>query len=115
MILFIDDIHWADSASLALLHYISRTISSSKVLIVVTVRLEEASQDADGRPQPLAETLQLMRREDLFVEIKVPSLDKPEVVKLAELMSGSGPIEEEFVEKLSKDSQGNPLFQQLNM
>ncbi len=109
LILFIDDIHWADSASLALLHYISRTIASSKVLIVVTVRLEEASQDADGRPQPLAETLQLMRREDLFVEIKVPSLDKPEVVKLAELMV-NGPIEEEFVEKLSKDSQGNPLF-----
>ncbi len=109
LILFIDDIHWADSASLALLHYISRTIASSKILIITTARLEEASQDADGRPQPLAETLQLMRREDLFVEIKVPNLDKPEVEELAELMV-NGPIEEEFVEKLSRDSQGNPLF-----
>lgn len=109
LILFIDDIHWADSASLALLHYTSRAIASSKVLIIATVRLEEAIHDADGHPQPLSETLQLMRREDLFTEIKVPNLEKPEVAKLAALMV-NGPIEEEFIEKLSKDSQGNPLF-----
>jgi predicted ATPase len=109
LILFIDDIHWADSASLALLHYISRTISSSKILIIATARLEEAGRDTEGHTQPLAETLQLMRREDLFVEIRVPSLDKPQVEKLAELMV-NGEIEAQFADKLSRESQGNPLF-----
>ena len=109
LILFIDDVHWADSASLALLHYISRTISSAKILIIATARSEEASQDPEGHTQPLAETLQLMRREDLFVEIIVPSLDKQQVEKLAEVMV-NGEIEPEFAERLSRESQGNPLF-----
>ena len=34
LILFIDDLQWADSASLSLLHYISRSISSERILIL---------------------------------------------------------------------------------
>lgn len=109
LVLFLEDVHWADSASLALLHYVSRGISSSKVFVIATVRLEEMSQDSEGRPNPLAETLQLMRREDLYVEVRIPNLQKPEVVRLAELMV-NGPIDPAFVERLSRDSQGNPLF-----
>ncbi len=109
LVLFIDDLHWADSASLALLHYASRAIRPSKILIIGTFRIEEVSQDYEGHPNPLGETLQLMRREDLFAEIKILNLDKPDVEKLAELMV-NGAIEPEFVEKLSRDTQGNPLF-----
>lgn len=34
LILFLDDVHWADSASLALLHYISRSIATERVLVL---------------------------------------------------------------------------------
>ena len=38
IIMFIDDLQWADSASLSLLHYISRYIGAAKVLFLATYR-----------------------------------------------------------------------------
>ena len=40
-IFFLDDIQWADSASLALLQYVSRTIRNQKVLVIATFRNED--------------------------------------------------------------------------
>ncbi len=108
-ILFIDDVHWADSASLALLHYISRAVDSERVLVLATFRSEELSPDAEGHPHPLVETLRLMRREDLFTEIKLPNLDQKTVSALAENMVG-GTLTPELAEKLAEESRGNPLF-----
>ena len=66
LILVLEDMHWADSASLALLHYISRAILNEKILVLVTFRREEIGRDAEGRLHPLADTLNLMGREGLF-------------------------------------------------
>ncbi len=109
VILFIDDVHWADSASLALIHYIARAISSEKVLLLVTFRSEQLTPDAEGRPHPLVETLRLMRREDLFKEIKIPALDPKDISEVAKSMLGGLP-QPELGERLAEESQGNPLF-----
>jgi tetratricopeptide (TPR) repeat protein len=109
VILFIEDLHWADSASISLLHYISRAIVSSRILIVVTFRREELPPDSEGHPHPLVETLRLMNREDLYNEIEVSSLGQHDVAKLAESMVG-GKVDPELIERLAKESQGNPLF-----
>lgn len=109
IILFLDDLQWGDSASLSLMHYISRAIVSSRVLIIGTFRSEELSPDSEGHPHPLVETLRLMSREDLYIEIKLPRLREPEIAELAESMVG-GTIDDHLIEKLAKESQGNPLF-----
>jgi tetratricopeptide (TPR) repeat protein/KaiC/GvpD/RAD55 family RecA-like ATPase len=109
IILFLEDIHWADSASLALLHYIARAISSEKILVLATFRSEELTADAEGHPHPLVEEMRLMRREDLFKEIKLPNLDQGSVSKIAENMIG-GKLNVELAEKLSRESRGNALF-----
>ena len=109
VILFIDDLHWADSASLSLLHYISRSIGSARVLLLATYRSEELGPDAEGRPHPLLETLRLMRREGLLSEIKLLNLDQANVAALAEKMVG-GSLHSELTDKLAEESQGNPLF-----
>ena len=54
VILLLEDIHWADSASLALLHYIARTIRSERILIIATYRTEAASSDEQGRDNRLS-------------------------------------------------------------
>jgi KaiC/GvpD/RAD55 family RecA-like ATPase/tetratricopeptide (TPR) repeat protein len=109
VILFIDDLQWADSASLSLLHYISRSISAARVLVLATYRSEELSPDAEGCPHPLLETLRLMSREDLFKEIKLPNLDHANIAALAEKMVG-GSLHSELTGKLAEESGGNPLF-----
>jgi KaiC/GvpD/RAD55 family RecA-like ATPase/tetratricopeptide (TPR) repeat protein len=108
-ILFLDDVHWADSASLALLHYVSRAIKSKRVLVLATFRSEDLNPDVEGRPHPLVEALRLMGRENLFKEVKLPSLNQTEVTLLAENMVG-GRIQLELAQKLVNESQGNPLF-----
>jgi tetratricopeptide (TPR) repeat protein len=108
-ILFIDDIHWADSASIALLHYISRAISSERILILATFRSEETKINRGGQPHPLADVLRLMGREGLIREIKLSGLSQSAIAKVAESMLG-GSLNKAFAEKLSKESQGNPLF-----
>jgi len=109
VVLFIDDLHWADSASLALIHYIARAILNEKVLIVATFRREEITDDTEGKPHPLTETLRLMRREDLISEVKVECLNQKSISELAENMLGGQP-ESELAQRLSEESQGNPLF-----
>ena len=109
LILFIEDIHWADSASLALLHYISRVATSEKILVLCTLRSEELTTDAEGHPHPLAELMRQMRREDLFTEIILPNLNQTQVAQTVENMLG-GKAQPTLVEKLVKESRGNSLF-----
>jgi predicted ATPase len=110
IILFLEDIHWADSASLALLQYIARAVNNSeKILVLATFRSEALTSDAEGHPHPLAETLRAMGREDLFIEIKLTNLNQASVSKIAENMIG-GNLQPNLAEKLADESQGNPLF-----
>ncbi|MEJ2241781.1 MAG: DUF2791 family P-loop domain-containing protein, partial [Candidatus Bathyarchaeota archaeon] len=110
LILFIDDIHWADSASLALLHYIARAVKNSeRVIVLGTFRSDELVADVEGHPHPLAEIIRMMRREDLFTEIKLSNLSNIDLAKIAEDMIG-GNLNLQFVEKLAAESKGNPLF-----
>jgi tetratricopeptide (TPR) repeat protein len=110
VIFVIEDIHWADSASLALLHYIARAIhDSEKVLVLATFRSEELTSDSEGYPHQLAETLVAMRREDLFRKIELPSLTPSSITRMAESMLG-GRLQQSLSEKLAVESEGNPLF-----
>ena len=109
VILFIDDLQWADSASMSLLHYISRSIRSARVLVLGAFRSEELNPTAEGRPHPLIETLRLMNREELLKEIKLPGLDHATITALAEQMVG-GSLHSELAARLAEESQGNPLF-----
>lgn len=108
-VLFLDDIQWADSASLALLHYISRTLTSQKLLVLAAFRKEDLKEDDKGHPHPLVEALRLMRRDSLFQEVKLSGLNRTDVRLLAEHLVG-GNVQSSLAEKLENDSQGNPLF-----
>jgi tetratricopeptide (TPR) repeat protein len=108
VLLFIDDLHWADSASLALIHYLSDITKLGRVLVIATYRTEQIASER-GRQHPLVETLRLMRRQDLIREINLFTLDEINVTQLAKSMLG-GNLEQEFAQKLTKESQGNPLF-----
>jgi predicted ATPase len=110
IILFFEDIHWADSASLALLQYIAHSVNNSeRIMVLATFRSEALTTDAEGHPHPLAEALRAMGREDLYTEIKLPNLNQANVSKIAENMIG-GNLQPNLAEKLTAESQGNPLF-----
>lgn len=109
LLLFIDDLHWADSASLSLLHYIARLIESERILILATFRSEEIARTVEGSVPPLLNTLRLMGREDLYNEVKLPNLSLPNTEKVAESLLRS-PVDKALLAKIFGESQGNPLF-----
>ncbi len=107
-LLCLEDMHWSDSASLSLLHYLARNIGDSKVLILCTYRLEELADMEPGKQHPLLETLQLMNREHLFEKIELKRLDEPSTKGLLNSMLGS--LRSDTIDQLAKDSGGNPFY-----
>jgi predicted ATPase len=109
LVLFIDDLHWADSASLSLLHYLARSILSERILILATYRSEEVENFPDGQPNQLKNTLYLMARDSLFSEIRLQNLNKNDILGIVESML-EGKAHATLIDKLTRDSQGLPLF-----
>ena len=109
VVFFIDDVHWADSASLSLLQYLARAVAYERILLLATFRSEELTGEYDVQSQSLAEILRVMRRENLYKEIKLTGLGKSEVCSIAESML-SGNVSPKLVERLTLETSGNPLF-----
>jgi predicted ATPase len=116
LVLFVDDLHWADPLSLALLHYLSRECRKSRLLIIGTYRLEELAHTEGEEHHPLEEAMFVMSRDDLLTKMKLPPLKRHDFPELLKSMFRSS-LSREFEEKLFEETEGNPLFvvEMLNM
>lgn len=108
-ILFLDDLHWADHLSLALLHYLARKCRNSRLLIIGTYRSEELVRTKEEKLHPLEETMFSMSREDLLTKMELSRLNQNDFPALLKSIFHSS-FDEEFVEKLYRETEGNPLF-----
>ncbi len=111
VILFLDDIQWADPTSLKLLHYLSRNIREHSVFILCTYRPEdiiEVQGVSRDTANYLRTTLQNMSREHLYHDIRLDRLDSAAVKSITSKMLGELP--DEFSDRLYEDSGGNPFF-----
>lgn len=107
MVYFLDDLHWADKASLNLINEILRGIDSEKLLIVGTYRNNEIGPEHEITAlKAEAESASLP-----LEEIGISSLD---MEKLKSLISGLLGEKEENIEELAafifNRTGGNPLF-----
>jgi type II secretory pathway predicted ATPase ExeA len=75
--LLLDDLHWADRASLDLLQYLARHCRERRILLVGTTRVVEAQ-----RHEPLAAALSDLRREEIVDWISVRCLEEEETAAL---------------------------------
>jgi len=109
LILFLDDLHWADHLSLALLHYLARKCKNSRLLIIGAYRPEELIRTEEKSLHPLEQTMFSMSREDLLVKMELNRLKRNDFPELLRSIFHSL-IDNEFVEKLYDETEGNPLF-----
>ncbi|NUR09551.1 MAG: AAA family ATPase, partial [Nocardioidaceae bacterium] len=77
-LLVLDDVHWADEATLDLLRYLGRRIDGLPLLVVATYRSEEV-----GSGHPLAATLGRLTSSPVVVRLQVPPLSAAAVRELA--------------------------------
>lgn len=109
LVLFLDDLQWADQLSLALVHYLSRKCKNHRLLIIGTYRPEETVPIEEGRLHPLEETMFAMSREDLLIKLELKSLKCNDLSELVRSIFHA-PVDEAFVEKLYEETEGNALF-----
>ena len=109
VLLAIEDLHWADEASLALLQYLARELRDTRVLVLATYRSDEMH-----RRHPFLRVLAALQRERLATEIALRRLDKDQVKELIRAtFAVSAPdvkVSDEFRDAIHARSGGNPFF-----
>ena len=109
LLLFLDDLHWADNATLQLLGYVVRSIHNARVLLVVAYRPEEVAP-VHGRPHPMTEAISRINREGISETLTLKRLDLRETRHLLSITLNRTNFPEGFVETIFRQTEGNPYF-----
>ncbi len=105
LLLFIDDLHWADQGTLALLHYLLRRLRDDRVLILGAYREIELD-----RAHPLARALVDWNRERLATRIPLSRLSQDDTAALLSVLFSQESVTPDFAAVLYRETEGNPFF-----
>jgi serine/threonine protein kinase/tetratricopeptide (TPR) repeat protein len=105
LILFIDDLHWADQGTLTLLYYLLRNLRSEKMMILAAYREVELD-----RSHPLANALVEWNRERLATRVSIGRFTKDETCTLLCSLFEIQSVSDEFVDAIHRETEGNPFF-----
>ncbi|MGH2865774.1 MAG: ATP-binding protein [Solirubrobacteraceae bacterium] len=103
----LDDLHWADGQSVALLKHLVRTLEHEALQLIVTYR------DSDlGKDHPLSAVLSDLRRVEGVQRIALHGLGVDEVAQLMSLAAGHELQDDalELAGQIATETDGNPFF-----
>ena len=104
LVIVLDDLHWADNATLAMLTHITRELGRARILGLGTYR----DTDLDRR-HPLSQALGELNREDLFTRIPLRGLSLAEtgayIARTADVTPAPA-----LVQRIHEETEGNPFF-----
>lgn len=108
LIVRLDDLQWADSASIGMLHFLARNVRGLPILLLGTYRTEEVLS-VEKDVHPFLDSLQVMNREGIVDEVNLQPLAEND---LQQVVSGmlQMPVEKAAMEHICKESGGSPLF-----
>jgi DNA-binding CsgD family transcriptional regulator len=104
LLLLLDDLHWADTATLDLLCYLAQHQATSRLCILGAYR----STELTDHPALERSILELSRHRQLMT-LTLEPLSESNVVELTAHLSGS-PVNHLLSQRLWKESEGNPFF-----
>ncbi|MFI5037232.1 MAG: AAA family ATPase [Solirubrobacterales bacterium] len=104
LVLFLDDLHWADQPSLLLLRHLARSAKDAPLMVLGTYRPVEVSDE-----HPLAEALAELRRSRAVERLSLSGLGEAEVAELIAGRTGQQ-APRGFVRRVADRSEGNPFF-----
>jgi DNA-binding CsgD family transcriptional regulator len=103
-IIIIEDLHWSDDASLALLLALVRHIRTQPIALLLTYRSDEVQSE-------LAAFLAALDRERLAAEIHVPRLELADAATMIGMIMGSKRhMPADLLEAIYGVTEGNPFF-----
>ena len=104
ILLVLEDVHWADSGSLAMLRYLARRTKGQPIMLVATYREVELDDTL-----PLQEMLVELNRERIASRLKLTRFGKDETQKLLATIFQEE-VSTEFTEGIYNETEGNPFF-----
>jgi DNA-binding CsgD family transcriptional regulator len=104
LVLLLDDLQWADSASLDLLSYVVQHQSNARLLILGAYR----TSDLKWNPA-LERTLLALNRSRALISLPLAALSQEEIMLLSTRRLGA-PVDPAVGQLLSVQSEGNPFF-----
>jgi len=112
LLLFLEDLHWVDSASSGLLFHLSREAGRSRMLIVGTYRPDEVALSRGEIPHPLADILSELKRWHGDIWLDLGELAPAEGRRFVEAYLDTQPnrLGPEFREALFRRTGGHALF-----
>lgn len=111
LLLIVDDLHWADEASLGLFFHLSRHLEGSRILLLGTYRPDELEGVGDER-HPLEKVLGEIKRYAGDVWVDLGARPQARARSFVEQFLDSEPnhLGQEFREQLYRHTGGHPLF-----
>lgn len=103
--ILLDDLHWADEASLDLVQHLARHTRSSRVLILGTYRDVEVQ-----RSHPLSKALRDLNREQLVDRLPIRRLPEEAAADLIRTTMDEAEVSREFADRIYANTEGNPFF-----
>lgn len=104
VVLVVDDLQWADEATLACLEHLAQRVAEAPVLVLGTAR--SAGLEV-GRP--LARSWERLQRLHVWNHLRLEPLSTPAVADLLEALAGRAPSER-LAEAVAAQTGGNPFF-----
>jgi predicted ATPase len=111
LLLIVDDLHWADEASLGLFFHLSRHLEGSRILLLGTYRPDELEGLGDER-HPLEKVLSEIKRYAGDVWVDLDARPQAQARSFVEQFLDSEPnrLGREFREQVYRHTGGHPLF-----
>lgn len=112
LVLVVDDLQWADAASLDLFFHLGRRIEGSRILLIGTYRPNDLVVGRAGERHPLKPVLAELKRYYGDVLVDLDQTDEADRRRLVEQMIDLEPnrFDDAFREALFRHTEGHPLF-----
>jgi ABC-type oligopeptide transport system substrate-binding subunit/class 3 adenylate cyclase/ABC-type transporter Mla MlaB component len=112
LILLLDDLQWADSASIHLLFHLGRQIQGHRILILGAYRPEEVAVGRGDKAHPLEQVLAELKRQYGEVWVDLSAVSEGEERQFVEAYLDSEPnrLSDRFRHALYEHTGGHPLF-----
>jgi len=112
LLIILDDLHWADSASLSMLFHLGRRLVAPPVLFVGTYRSQDVAIGRNGARHPLEPIVNELRRELGENEVALDPVGDDERRRFTDQLLDAQPneLDETFRAQFFQHTHGTPLF-----
>lgn len=120
VVVFLDDLQWADASSLSLLLYLSKNLNDLPypLLLIGSYRAEDVRrgrrnpQTGEAERHPLEEKINILMRYDACQDIALGAFDHAQIEAYVQQRFPRQDFDEAFIDELEHVSGGNALFVQ---